>query len=90
MAFPYVRYTKYMQEIIGIGMKECLSLPGFGWKELNSLREEDVGSIFTYSDKYMRLFVRQSIKGGRVCADSHYYYSKSSDNISKCLSKEFK
>ena len=49
-------------------MKGCVSLPGLGRKYFNSLREEEDEPIFTYNDKYMRRFVRQSIKGGRVCA----------------------
>ena len=57
-----------MQEITGFSMKDCLSLPGLGWKYFNSLRTEKDEPIYTYNDKYMRWFVRQSIKGGRVCA----------------------
>ena len=71
-AFSYARYCKAMQ-ITGFGMKDCLSLPGLGWKYLNSLRTEEDEPIYTYNDKYMRHFVRQSIKGGRVCAFNQYY-----------------
>ena len=49
-------------------MKDCLPLPGLGWKHFNSLRTEQDEPIYTYNDKNMRWFVRQSIKGGRVCA----------------------
>ena len=49
-------------------MKDCLILPGLGWKYFNSLRTEGDEPIYTYNDKYMRWFVRQSLKGGRVCA----------------------
>ena len=48
-------------------MKDCLSLPGLGWKKFNSLRTEHDGPIYTYNDKYMRWFIRQSEKGGQVC-----------------------
>ena len=67
-AILYARYTKAMEEITEIGMKDCSSLPGLGWKHSNSLRDEEDEPIYTYNDKYMRWFVRQSIKGGRVCA----------------------
>ena len=30
--FSYVRYTKAMEEVTGFGMKNCVSLPGLGWK----------------------------------------------------------
>ena len=36
----------------------------------------------------MRWFVRQSIKGGRVCAFNQYYKSKHLDKIKRNLSKE--
>ena len=36
----------------------------------------------------MRLFVRQNIKGGRVCAVNHYYKSKHCGDILKIINKE--
>ena len=74
-AYSYARYIKAMEEITGFSLKDCLSLPGLGWKYFNSLRTEDE-PIYTYDDKYMRWFVRQSIKGGRVFAFNQYYKSK--------------
>ena len=62
-AFSYARYSKAMEEITGFGMKDCLSLPGLGWKYFNSLRTEQDEPLYTYNDKYMRYFMRQSIKG---------------------------
>ena len=53
-AFRYARYSKAMEEITGFSMKDCLSLPGRGWKHFNSLRTEEDEPILTYSDKYMR------------------------------------
>ena len=52
-AFRYARYTKAMKEITGFGMKDCLSLPGLGWKYFNSLRTEEDEPIYTYNDKYI-------------------------------------
>ena len=69
-------------------MKDCLSLPGLGWKFFNSLRTEEDEPIYTYNDKYMRWFVRQSIKGGRVCAFNQHYKSKHFEDIKRILSKE--
>ena len=69
-------------------MKDCLSLPGLGWNIFNSLRTEEDEPIYTYNDKYMRWFVRQSIKGGRVCVFNQYYKSKHCGDILKILSKE--
>ena len=77
-----------MEEITGFSMKGCLSLPGLGWKYFNSLITEEDEPIYTYNDKYMRWFLRQSIKGGRVCALNQYYKSEICDDILKIISKE--
>ena len=87
-AYSYARYIGAMKQITELSMKDCLSLPGLGWKYFNSLRTEEDEPIYTYNDKYMRLFVRQSIKGGRVCAFNQYYKSKHCDEILKIINKE--
>ena len=87
-ALSYARYSKAMEELTRFSMKDCLSLPGLGWKNFNSLRTEEDEPIYTYNDKYMRWFVRESIKGGRVCAFNQYYKSKHCDDILKIINKE--
>ena len=87
-AYSYARYIKAMEEITGFSMKDCLSLPGLGWKYFNSLRTEEDEPIYTYNDKYLRWFVRQSIKGGRVCAFNQNYKSKHYDDILEIINKE--
>ena len=87
-AYSYARYIKAMEEITGFSMKDCLSLHGLGWKYFNSLRTEEDEPIYTYNDKYMRWFVRQSIKGGLVCAFNQYYKSKHCDDILEIIKKE--
>ena len=69
-------------------MKDCFSAPGLGWRYLNSMRDENDEPVYTYDDKYMRHFVRQSIKGGRVCAFNQYYKSKIRGDVLKILSRE--
>ena len=87
-SYCYARYNKCMEEITGFSMKDCLSLPGLGWKYFNSLRTEEDEPIYTYNEKYMRWFVRQSIKGGRVCAFNQHYKSKHCNDILKIINKE--
>ena len=87
-AHSYARYLKAMEKITGFSMKDCLSLPGLGWKYFNSLRTEEDEPIYTYNDKYMRWFVRQSTKGGRICAFNQYYKSPVYNDIKKIISKE--
>ena len=80
-AYSYARYSKAMEEIIKLSMKDCSSLPGLGWKYFNSLRTKEDEPIDTHNDKYMRWFIRQSIKGGKVCAFNQYYQSETCDDI---------
>ena len=77
-----------MEEITGFSMKDCLSLPGLGWKYFNSLRTEEDEPIYTYNDKYMIWFIRQSIKGRRVCAFNQYYKSTHCNDILKIINKK--
>ena len=71
-AYSYARHNKCMEEITGFSMKDCLSAPGLGWKCFKSIRDEIDEPIYTYNDKHMRWFERQSIKRGRVCAFNQY------------------
>ena len=83
LAIIYARYSLSMKEISGFGMKDCLSLPSLGWKYFNLTRDQPdlIEPIYTYTDKYMRHFVRQSIKGGKVGAFNQIYESEVSDII---------
>ena len=87
-SYCYARYSEAMQEITRFSMKDCLSLPGLGYKYFNSLRTDQVELIYTYNDKYMRHFVRRAAYGGRICAFNQYYKSKICDDIFKIISKE--
>ena len=78
-----------MDEKTGFSTKDCLRLPGLGRNNFNSLRTEQDEPIYTYNDKYMRWFVQQSIKGGRVCAFHQYFKLKICDDILKIISEEF-
>ena len=67
-AFFYARYTMGMEELTGFGMKNSLTLPSLAKKYFNSLRDENDESIFTYTDPFMRTFVRKASKSGRCNA----------------------
>ena len=88
LAFIYARYSMKMDSLTGFGMKNCLSLPSLGWKYYNSGRTEDDEPIYSYTDKYMGHFVRQSIKGVKIGAFNQYYESKISDKLFKTISEE--
>ena len=57
-----------MEEIPGLGMKNSLTLPSLANNFLNSLRDENDEPVYTYTDPFMRNFVRQIIKGSRCNA----------------------
>ena len=67
-AFCYARYTMGMEELTEFGMKNSLTLPSLANKFFNSLRDENDEPIYTYTDTFMRNFVRKAIKGGRCNA----------------------
>ena len=52
------------------------------------MRDENDEPIYTYNDKYMRWFVRQSVKGVRCAAFNLYYKSIISDEVFNIISKE--
>ena len=87
-AYCHARYCGSMQEVSGFSMKDCLSKPGVGFKQFNSLRTEQDEPIYTYKDKYMRCFVRQAAYGGRVCGFNQNYKSKICDDILNIISEE--
>ena len=79
-----------MEEITEFGMLGCLSLSGLGWKNFSSLRTEEDEPLYTYNDKCMRWFIRQNIRGRRVCAFNQYCKLKKCDAVLKILSEELK
>ena len=87
-AYSYARYSQAMEEITEFSMKDCLSFSGLGWKYFNGLRTEEDEPIYTYNDKHMRWFVRQSVKGGRVCVFNQYYNSEVCADFLKIISEE--
>ena len=52
------------------------------------MRDENDEPIYTYTDPFMRNFVRKAIKGGRCNAFSQYYKSEISDEAFNIISKE--
>ena len=61
-----------MEELTDFGMKNSLTLPSLASIYSKSLRDENDEPLYTYTDPFMRNFVRNSIKGGRCNAfDQH-------------------
>ena len=87
-AFWYARYTMGMEELTGFRMKNSLTLPSLANNFFNSLRIENDEPIYTYTDPFMRNFVRKAIKGGRCNAFNQHYKSEISDEVFNIISKE--
>ena len=87
-AFCYARYTMGMEELTEFGMKNSLTLPSLANKYFNSLRDENDEPIYTYTDPFMRNFVRKAIKGGKCIAFNQHYKSEISDEVFNIISKE--
>ena len=87
-AFCYARYTMGMEELTGFGMKNSLSSPSLANIFINSLRDENDEPIYTYTDPFMRNFVRKSIKGGRCNAFNQHYKFEISYEVFNFISKE--
>ena len=49
-----------MEELIIFGMKNSLPLPNLAKNFLNSLRDENDETIYTYNDEYMTWFVNKA------------------------------
>ena len=77
-----------MEELTEFGMKNSLILPSLANKYFNSLRDENDEPIYTYTDPFLRNFVRKAIKGGRCNAFNQHYKSEISDGVFNIISKE--
>ena len=77
-----------MEELTNVGIKNSLTLPSLANKYFNSLRDENDEPIYTYTNPFMRNFVRKAIKGGRCNAFNQHYKSEISDEVFKIISKE--
>ena len=86
-AFYYAKYTIGMEELTSFGMKKSLTLPSLANKYLNSLRDEDDELIYTYTDPFMRNFVRKAYKSGRCNAFNQHFKSEISDEVSNIISE---
>ena len=77
-----------MQKMSGFGIKDCLTEVSLGWKcfgKCNKNRE-----FYTFKDKYVRDFLRKSIKGGRCGSYIRYFESKQFDEIMSTIKKHLK
>ena len=60
LAFIYARHSMEMQKMTGFGIKDCLTEASLGWKFFGKYNKDR--EFYTFNDKYVRSFIRESIK----------------------------
>ena len=88
LAFIYARHSMEMQKMSGFGIKDCLTEASLGWKCFGTYNKDR--KFYTFNDKYVRDFIRKSIKGGRVGAFNRYFESNQCEEILNTIKKHLK
>ena len=88
LPFIYARHSMEMQKMSGFGIKDCLTEASLGWKCFGTYNKDR--EFYTFNDKYVRDFIRKSIKGGRVGAFNRYFESNQFDEIMSTIKKHLK
>ena len=79
LAFIYATHSMEMQKMGGFGFKDCLPEASLGWKLFGKYNENQ--EFCTCNDKYVRFFVRKSIKVWSVRALNRYFESNQCEEI---------
>ena len=88
LAFIYGRHSMEIQKMTGFGIKDCLTEASLGWKCFGTYNKDR--EFYTFNNKYVRDFIRKSIKGGRVGAFNRYFESKQCEEILNTIKKHLK
>ena len=88
VAFIYARNSMEMQKMTGFGIKDCLTEASLGWKCFGTYNKDK--EFYTFNDKYVRDFIRKSIKGGRCGAFIRYFESNQCEEILNTIKKHLK
>ena len=88
LAFIYARHSMEMQKMSGFGIKDCLTEASLGWKCFGTYNKDR--EFYTFNDKYVRSFIRKSIKGGRFGAFIRYFESNQCEEILNTIKKHLK
>ena len=87
-AFIYARHSMEMQKMTGFGIKDCLTEASLGWKCFGTYNKDR--EFYTFNDKYVRDFIRKSVKGGRCGAFIRYFESNQCEEILNTIKKHLK
>ena len=88
LALIFARHSMEMQKNTCFGIKDCLTEATLGWKSFGTYNKDR--EFYISDDKYVRDFIRKSIKGGRVAALVRYFESNQCEELLKTIIKHFK
>ena len=88
VAFIYAKHSMEMQQMTGFGIKDCLTEASLGWKCFGTYNKDR--EFYTFNDKYVRSFIRKSIKGGRCGSFIRYFESNQCEEILNTIKKHLK
>ena len=88
LAFIYATHSMEMQKMSGFGIKDCLTEASLGWKCFGTYNKDR--KFYTFNDKYVRDFIRKSIKGGRCGGFVRYFESNQCEEILNTIKKHLK
>ena len=85
LAFIFARHSMEMQKMSGFGIEDCLTEASLGWICFGTYNKDR--EFYTFNDKYVRNFIRKSIKGGRVAALNRHFESNQCEEILNTIKK---
>ena len=85
LAFINDRHSAERQNRSGFGIKDCLTEASLGWKCFGTFYKDR--EFYTFNDKYVRDFIRTSIKGGRKAAFNRYFEQNQYEKIPNSIKK---
>ena len=88
LAFINARHSMEMQKMTGFGIKDCFTDASLGWKCFGTYNKDR--KFYTFNDKYVRVFIRRSIKGGRVAALNRHFESTQCEEFLNIIEKHLK
>ena len=77
-----------MQNMSRFAIEDCLTEASLGFKCFGNYNKNR--KFYTFHDKYLRDFIRKSIKGGRVSALNRYFESNQCEKILNTIEKDLK
>ena len=88
LAFIYARHSIETPKMSGFGIRDCLREASLGWKCFGTYNKDQ--EFYTFIHKFVRDFIRKSIKGGRVAALNRYFESNQCEEILNFIKKHLK